>query len=249
MENVNDKIQRFTSIYKNNEDSNCCIYGEYDDGSGIGAGDGLGFGDYGDGYGSYGECSLRGSGGKTLFPICGEGLECGRGYGGIVSTGCLLNDDIVSFCGQTVYYIDDIPTVIQKVKGNLTKGYIINSDLTTKPCYIAKGNGYFAHGDTFRGAQNALRAKIFENMDTEEAIDEFLKTFHLGVKYPAKDFYEWHHILTGSCEFGRNTFVKNYGIDLEKDTYTVEEFIEITCDDYGSDVIRQLAERVQNENS
>lgn len=261
MESLTDEIERFV---KRTDGSGI---GYVDDGDGSGDASGCG-NDNGRGHGN-GSGNGNGEGGVCGFGCCaamegdGDGYGSGRGngsgdaggsscgygecYGNGYGYGSGRCDGILSYCGKPVYYIDGIPTVIQKAKGNLAKGYVINGDLTTKSCYIVKGNGYFAHGDTFRDAQAALRAKIFENMDTEEAIDEFLKTFKLGVKYPAKDFYEWHHILTGSCEFGRNTFVKNHGIDLEHDTYTIEEFIEITKNDFGSDVIGQLAERVRNE--
>ena len=39
---------------------------------------------------------------------------------------------------------------------------------------------------------------------------------------------------------GRNAFVRNGGYDLENDTFTVKEFIDITKDSYGGEVIRQL---------
>ena len=129
------------------------------------------------------------------------------------------------------------------MKGNLAKGYIVNNDLTTQKCYIAKHENYFAHGSTIKEAEKALQDKVFDNMDIDEKIDAFFEEFDLESKYPAKTFYEWHHKLTGSCEFGRNAFVKNHGIDLENGTFTVNEFIELTKDDFGGEVIRRLAER------
>ncbi len=91
-----------------------------------------------------------------------------------------------------------------------------------------------------------LENKIFEDMDTEEAIEMFLKEFSdLTKKYPAKDFYVWHNRLTGSCEMGRNSFVKNGGYDLENDTFTVQEFIEITKDAFGSYVIKLLEQKIK----
>ena len=44
---------------------------------------------------------------------------------------------------------------------------------------------------------------------------------------------------------GRETFVKNKGIDLEK-TYKVEEFIELCENDYGGEIIMELKERWSN---
>ena len=78
----------------------------------------------------------------------------------------------------------------------------------------------------------------------------FLKEFSdLSKKYPARDFYVWHHRLTGSCEMGRNSFVKNGGYDLENDTFTVSEFIEITRNSYGGDIMRQLERRLEVTNN
>ena len=175
----------------------------------------------------------------------GDGSGYGDGDGDGYGSGYGDGDGLKSFGGSPVHYIDSIPTVITKVHGNLAKGFIINSELTTQECFIAKGEDKFAHGETFAEAQKALQDKIFEDMDTEEKIEVFLKEFKPGVKYPAKSFYEWHHKLTGSCEFGRNAFVKNHGIDIESGMYTVEEFIEYTKNDYGGDIILKIEERLK----
>ena len=183
------------------------------DGSGYGSGDG-----YGDGSGyGYGDGS-------------GSGYGYGDGYG------------IKSINGQSVYLVDNVQTIIISIHLNLAKGYILNSDLTLQPCYIAKGNGLFAHGETPVKAQDALREKMFENMDTDEAIKKFCETFKNGERYQGHDFFKWHHYLTGSCEMGRNSFVRNHDIDLDK-TYTVQEFIRWTENDYGGQIIEKLKER------
>ena len=139
--------------------------------------------------------------------------------------------------------IDEIQTILTSVCGNLAKGYILKEDLTLSPCFIAKGNGYFAHGETAKKACEALEEKIFSKMDTEEAIDRFLQEFDFDKKYPARDFYIWHNRLTGSCEMGRNYFIAKHGIDLDQDTYTVQEFIDMVKDDYGGEIILKIRER------
>ena len=221
METLKDKIKKFLSV--GSGDGSGSGYGSgYGDGDGSGSGYGSGYGD-GSGYGSgYGDGDGSGS-----------GYGDGSGYG------------LKSFNNSPVYYIDGVPTVITDVHGNLAKGFTINGDLTTQPCFIAKGENKFAHGETFAEAQKALQDKIFEDMDTEEKIEMFLREFKPGVKYSAKSFYEWHHKLTGSCEFGRNAFVKNHGIDLENGMYTLEEFIQYTQNDYGGDIIRKVKELLE----
>ena len=188
-------------------------------GSGYGSGSGSGYGyGYGDGYGS-------GSG-------YGDGSGSGDGYGYGVKT----------FGNDTIYMIDNVQTIISQIKGQVAKGFILNKDFTLEPCYVVKGNGYFAHGKDIREAQESLREKIFENMDSDEAIEEFVEKFAKDKKYKGTEFFEWHHYLTGSCLIGRKSFVKNHGLDLEKE-YTVAEFIELTENDYGSEIIKQLKER------
>lgn len=197
-----------------------CDYGDGDrDGCGYGDGDGCGYG-YGDGYGD------------------GYGYSDGNDYGDG------SNENIKSFNGNPVYYIDSISTIIIKVRKNVAKGFILNNDLTTTPCYIVKQNNTFAHGATLSEAREALRDKLFEDMDEEERIDAFLDEFNLSDKYPAKNFFDWHNRLTGSCEQGRRTFVKNHDIDLENDSFTVAEFCEICKNDYGGNIIKEILERI-----
>ena len=118
--------------------------------------------------------------------------------------------------------------------------------MSLTPCFVVKTQNCFAHGKTLRDAQTALEEKLFNNMDIDEKINLFIKQFPDMVKpYPAKDFYTWHNKLTGSCEMGRNAFVKDHGIDIENDTMTVAEFIDLTRDSFGGSVIRQLEENLK----
>ena len=213
--------------------------------NGDGSGDGSGYGDgYGDGYGS-GYGSGDGSGdGSGYGDGSGSGSGSGSGYGSGYGDG--YGYGIKSINGDIVYQIDSIPTVIKHIKGNVAKGFILNSDLSLSPCYIVKGHNKFAHGETLEKALKDLEDKIFEDIDTDEAIELFLKEFSdLNKKYPAKDFYLWHNRLTGSCEMGRNSFVKNGGYDLEHDMFTVQEFIDITRNAYGGDIIKQLENTIK----
>ena len=138
--------------------------------------------------------------------------------------------------------VDGVQTLIKHVSGAMAKGFILESDFTLNPCYIAKGNGYFAHGKTAKDAVEALQAKIFENMDADEAIEAFMDKFEKDKSYKGAEFFEWHHYLTGSCQMGRESFVRNHAINLE-DEMTVEEFIALCENDYGGEVIRDLKAR------
>ena len=195
------------------------------DGSGSGDGSGYGSG-YGDGSGSgYGY---------------GYGYGSGDGYG--------YGDGIKKINENEVSIIDGIPTIITVIRNNVAKGYILNKDLTLSRCYVVKNNQYFAHGATLKDAFKALNEKTFENLDTEETIDKFCNEFEKNKKYSCKTLYEWHHYLTGSCEMGRQTFMSNHGITFD-DEFTVDEFIGLTENDYGGDIIKQLKEEWNNKNN
>ena len=171
-------------------------------------------------------------------------LESGYGYG--YGDGYGSGYGIKSFNGKVIYLIDHVQTIITNVYKNVAKGFIVNNDLTLDPCYIAKGLNMFAHGTTSKDAIRALREKIFDNLEPEEAIEEFRKKFKKNKKYKGTDFFEWHHILTGSCEAGRNNFVKNHELDLNEQ-FSVNEFIKICEDDYGGSVIKQLKQYYEEE--
>lgn len=247
MESITD-IDRFLNIdvcdgygYGNgygNGTARDTSYG-YGYGNGTGRDTSCGY-DYGTSCGNgYGNGAAYGNGRGTSYVYgtgYGDRFGCGYGYGTVAG--------LISFNGFRVKYVDRMATIIKQVKGNLGKGFIIYNDLTTENCYVVKNGSLFAHGRTLKEARKALQDKIFNGMDTNEKIDLFLEKFNMTDEYPAKDFYEWHHILTGSCEMGRNAFVKNHGIDLENDKYTVREFIDLTKDDYGGEIIKALEERL-----
>ena len=157
----------------------------------------------------------------------------GNGYG----------NGIKSINGYDVYMIDDTPTILTHIHSNVAKGFILERNVQLQPCYIVKGNGYFAHGDSVEDAQSALEEKIIDNMDVEEKIELFKEKFpDVNKRYPAKDFYQWHHNLTGSCEMGRKSFANSHNIDIENDVMTVNEFMDLTENAYCGTVIRQLRE-------
>lgn len=238
MEKIN--IKKFLSIRAGSGEGSGAGEGS-GEGSGSGAGEGSGAGaGWGSGSGA-GWGSGEGAG-------AGAGLSWGEGSGSGSSSS--WGEDIKSINSDIVYMIDNVPTIIKHIKGNVAKGFILNSDLSLSPCYIVKGHNKFAHGKTLKKALEDLQNKIFEDIDTDEAIQLFLEEFSdLNKKYPAKDFYIWHNRLTGSCEMGRNSFVKNGGYDLENDMFTVQEFIDITKNAYGGEIIKELEEKIKNEHN
>ena len=235
METLEDRIKRFLDISSGDGSG----YG-YGDGSGYGSGDGSGDGSgYGYGSGSgYGYGSGDGSGyGSSDGSGYGYGSGDGSGYGYGYGSG------LKTFNGHKVYMIDNIATLIYNIHSNMATGVIVLRDMTLKPCYIAKVDNYFAHGETAHQAAQDANSKYLQNMPEEDRISAFIDA-HPSVeeKYPASDLFEWHNTLTGSCRFGRESFCKERGIDVEKDSFTVLEFIHLTESSYGGGVIKKLKE-------
>ena len=180
---------------------------------------------------------------KFLAVSSGYGYGYGYGYGDGDGDGDGSGDGIPEFNGQKVYNIDGLATLIDSVHRNYAKGSILNSDFTLTPCWIARDGNFFAHGDTLADAVRDAAAKRLEKSPVEERIAKFRDEWpDPDVKIAALLLWEWHHILTGSCETGRNAFARDNGIDIQNDSFTVREFITLTKNAYGSDAIRKLAE-------
>ena len=175
----------------------------------------------------------------------GSGSGSGYGYGYGSGSGYGDGDGIKSFNRETVYQIDGVNTLIRSVRGNTAHGAILNDDLTLTQCYIVKQDNVFAHGETLREAMEALREKLFEDMPEDERIAMFLRETDCGKTYPTQYFYNWHHRLTGSCDMGRKQFAQDHGVDLEHGMMTLTEFLELTKDAYGGDVIRKVISKMQ----
>ncbi len=253
-------LAEFLKINKRSE------YGElygYGSGSGRGSGDGRGNEDGtrdgdedGDGYGSgsgkgggkgnedglgRGIGSASGGGDGHL---CGNGDGSGSGNGGgsQIGEGKGYGDGsgLKSINNHQIYKIDGVNTIIYSIRNNIAKGAILNHDLTLSDCYIVKAENRFSHGKTLKEAQKSLLEKLLILKPIEQRLEEFKNSFpEIDKKYNAKDLYDWHYFLTGSCKMGRDSFVKDNSIDLSK-KYSVREFIDYTIDSYKGEIIRQL---------
>ena len=186
----------------------------YGDGNGNGNGDGCGCGSgcgYGDGCG------------------CGDGSGCGRG-------------GVKEINGHAVYVIDNTRTIITSIHGNVAQGFILEHNTKLVSCYIAKDNNHFAHGKTLREAFSSLQEKLYDDSTEEERIRAFKRKFpSYDTKYSNQDLFVYHHVLTGSCRMGRESFANSRGISLSDKT-TVREFVQLTKDAYGGDIIKKLPE-------
>lgn len=96
-----------------------------------------------------------------------------------------------------LYHIDDTPIIIEGVHGDYAKGHIVQdydpiphpgrNCAYLRPCYIAKGHGLLAHGNTLLEARETLEAKWRRGLkekterQEEEALEAGLEASDLEV--------------------------------------------------------------------
>ena len=220
------QVKSFLSADGYNEDYDDSQDFDYGISYGRGNSSGDGFGDgcgYGFGYG-FGDGSGSGNGYGY-----GDGSGSGNGDGGVKE----IN-------GHAVYVIDNTRTIITSIHGNVAQGFILEHNTKLVPCYIAKDNNHFAHGKTLREAFSSLEEKLYDDSTEEERIWAFKRKFpSYDTKYSNQDLFVYHHVLTGSCRMGRESFANSRGISLSDKT-TVREFVQLTKDAYGGDMIKKL---------
>lgn len=228
------QVKSFLSVDGYNEDYDDRKDFDYKISDGNGNGCGYGYGNgcgYGCGYG-YG-CG------------CGNGCGCGDGDGYGYGGGCGNGHGdsyggVKEINGHAVYVIDNTRTIITSIHGNVAQGFILEHNTKLVPCYIAKDNNQFAHGRTLREAFASLQEKLYDDSTEEERIRAFKRKFpSYDTKYSNQDLFVYHHVLTGSCRMGRESFANSRGISLSDET-TVREFVQLTKDAYGSDIIKKL---------
>ncbi len=249
------EVKRFLAVVYS-ESIGCQFKGSYDSfiGNGIGTEDGEGYGrgysdnlnqsgiDYG-----CGVANNRGSKngtGEGYGISYGKGNENGTGYGNGNGFDDIAdyNKDITFINGYRVYIIDCTPTLIYQIRDNYAKGAILNSDLTLTPCFIARVGNCFAHGETLHEAVQDAQEKAIEDSPLEERIQQFIQKYPDPDKpVPFAELFNWHHTLTGSCRLGREQFVEQHQLDTNAE-YSPRFFIELTKDDFGGEIIEQLAE-------
>lgn len=247
MEMLEEKIKKFLAVDVGDGSGlgdgsgSCDFYGKGFGGgcSGNGDGDGDGSGD-GMGYGS--DSGLGHGSNYSTYGTYDDGNDCGSGSLYCTGSGTGYGDGIKEINGKEIYMVDDIPTIFKSIRNNIAKGFIVKNDLQFEPCYIVKENNQFAHGFTLKDAFMSLQEKLYDDSTEEERIEAFKKQFpEYDVKYDNMDLFVYHHVLTGSCRMGREAFMSNKGLSLDGKT-SVREFVKLTQDAYGGDIIKKLPE-------
>lgn len=178
----------------------------------------------------------------------GSGDSYGRGIGGKYQRGvCNVNNTaltILTYNGERVYVVDGIPCVFKTVHDVWAKVDVINrTDFTAQVAFIGKCKGFFAHGETLRMALQDAKGKYYRSVDFEAKKEELKALFLRSAdkKLPVSTLYDWHGILTGSCRFGRDEFMRTHALK-DDDRLTLNEFVNLTAAHFGGDKIQKLQE-------
>lgn len=157
--------------------------------------------------------------------INGHKIDYDCGCGGYYYS----KQSIISFENKPVYQIPFISSsfIITKIRGNIARCTEINSDFTLHQYYVVKDGDITGCGSNLKQAYNCTLEQKAKYDNINANITEFFKAFNLNKKYPAWQFYHWHHKLTGSTRGERNKLFRKYKIDPDKDNLTVKEFCDI----------------------
>ena len=91
-----------------------------------------------------------------------------------------------------------------------------------------------------------MNDKLIANKDVDGRIDAFIDAFPLVDSFVSgEELFRWHHLLTGSCLQGRKNFVVERGLDMNAE-FTILEFIALTRNAFGGNVIKELEERYRS---
>lgn len=152
------------------------------------------------------------------------------------------NFEILTYEGEPVYTVDGIPCIFQSVHDTWAKVSVIRTtDFTVFTAFIGKCKGFFAHGKTVREALQDAKEKFYLNIDFEQKKAELKRLFSRSAdkKLPVRTLYDWHGMLTGSCRFGRNEFMRDHTLK-DDDRLTLKEFVNLTAEYFGGQKIQEL---------
>ncbi len=206
-------------------------YGDgYGDGNSAGCGNGCGEG-YGSGYDDGYDDDNGYGGGYRNGNGYGNGNANGNGYGD--------GDGIVEFENVKGYKIDGMMTYLQVIRGNVAKGFTLERNVKKIPCWVyLTEDGFVAHSETLHKSREAAFEKSMVSKTFELRCQAFIDS-HPDIDAEYDDLFLWHHILTGSCEYGRKQWCDAHGLK-PTDSISVRRFIDETKGYYGGKAIEML---------
>jgi hypothetical protein len=102
----------------------------------------------------------------------------------------------------------------------------------TKVTYCIESDGTYSHGDTIKEARESLLYKIGQRDKSA------YEGWRLDRRITGKEAIASYRVITGACEAGVRAFVQAHG--GLKSRYTVQEVINITRGQYGSEMYAEF---------
>lgn len=81
----------------------------------------------------------------------------------------------------------------------------------------------------------------YKRMSIDDKINAFIEEYDLDEEVNVIELQKWHRILTNSCLVGRLKFMKEHKVN-DRSMVTVRDFIGMTKNDFGGDIIKKLEE-------
>ena len=128
--------------------------------------------------------------------------------------------------------VDDILSIIDSHHGNVYRTHQVGYDKELH--IVTDGENNWAHGETLKEAKLDLIYKISDR-DTSA-----YKNMSLDDTLTFEEAIVAYRTITGACSVGTRDFIEHRLPEPHKKTYTIEEIINLTDDEYGSDKFKEF---------
>ena len=149
-----------------------------------------------------------------------------------------LKDEIVHIshpsCREFLH-VDGILSEVIENKGNV---YHVRNGINRSISYVVTdGNNHWAHGKTLDKAKQDLiyKMSVRDKSEYEKLTLESELNFIEAVAC--------YRVITGACKLGTNNYIENRLPKPHKEKYTIKEIIELTENEYGSDIFSEFFEK------
>ena len=134
--------------------------------------------------------------------------------------------------GRKYIKIDGMFSVLDSHRGNV---YVTHRIGKKDQMYIVTdGEGYYAHGDTYKEAKEDLIFKI-NDRDTSQ-----YEKMGLDDTLTYEEAIAAYRTITGACSAGTRNYIETRLPQPHKDKYTIREIIKLTEGEYGGDRFKKF---------
>lgn len=150
------------------------------------------------------------------------------------------------FNGYSIHMIERRPVYIDSVHGRCASGGIVyrGNPRRAVPTKIVYVPGAYGFGKTVREAWQDARDRAWRRMPLEARVAEVKERYpSLSCTATWQEWGDVHAMITGSCEKGRQEWIKQRGPEVR---VTMEEFLRATESDYGNENIKKLKEAYED---